>query len=65
MEAPQDYVFILRAWQEGGRWRWSLMRTGDTDRLGFSDLDSLYLFLSSLTEGPEDADEDILDRPVD
>lgn len=63
MEASQNYLFILRVWQEGDRWRWSLMRTDETDRLGFSDLDSLYLYLSSLTEGSEEADEDILDRP--
>ncbi|MFN2224541.1 MAG: hypothetical protein PVJ75_09240 [Chloroflexota bacterium] len=65
METPRGYVFILKAWQEGDRWRWSLMRTGKTDRLGFSDLDSLYLFLSSLTEGSEEADENVLDRPGD
>ena len=65
MEPPIGYMFILRAWQEGDRWRWSLMQTGKTDRLGFSDLDSLYLFLSSLTEESEDADEDVLDQPGD
>ncbi len=65
MEVSESYLFILRVWQEGDRWRWSLMKTGETDRLGFSDLDSLYLYLSSLTEGSREADEDILDRPGD
>ncbi len=41
------------------------MRTGKTDRLGFSDLDSLYLYLSSLTEESEITDDDALDQPGD
>jgi hypothetical protein len=57
MEASKDHLFILRVWQEGGSWRWSLLKTGESDRLGFPDLDSLYLYLSSLTMGSAQADD--------
>ena len=57
METSSSYLFILRMWYEGGQWRWSLKRAGEPDRLGFPDLDSLYLYLSALTEGSIEADE--------
>lgn len=57
MEASKNYLFLLRAWNEGGNWRWSLLPTGESDRLGFLDLDSLYLYLSSLTQESMEADE--------
>jgi len=57
MEPSESYVFILRGWQEGSEWRWSLLSSGDRRRLGFADLDGLYLYLSSLTIGEEEEDK--------
>jgi hypothetical protein len=49
MDKAENHLFILRAWQDGGAWRWSLQDNDKNERLGFPDLDSLYLHLSSLT----------------
>ena len=42
-----------------------LDETGEPDRLGFPDLDSLYLYLSSLTERAIKADQSNSDPPGD
>jgi hypothetical protein len=63
MEASKNHLFILRAWQEGSEWRWSLMKIGEPSRLGFPDLDSLYLYLSSLTTGSMEVDRDYPREP--
>lgn len=54
MQENSDYLFLLRAWPEDGRWRWSLMRSGAAERIGFPSLDELYLYLSTLTSGADD-----------
>lgn len=57
MESSRDYVFILRGWQEGSEWRWSLLSSSDKRRLGFADLDGLYLYLASLMLASEEDKE--------
>ena len=53
MSPQENCLFTLRCWGEDGHWRWSLKRVGDETRIGFPDLDSLYLYLSRLTESGE------------
>jgi hypothetical protein len=53
-----SYLFVLRAWSEDGRWRWSLLENGATDRVGFPSLDELYLYLASLTAAMDDEQGD-------
>lgn len=53
MNMQETYHFSLKCWGEDGRWRWSLKKSDQEDRIGFPDLDSLYLYLSRLTEGDE------------
>lgn len=54
MDTTRNYLFLLRTWQEGSEWRWLLQQASTEERLGFSDLDALYLYLTSLTsEQPE------------
>lgn len=55
MDASEDLLFVLRGWREGNTWRWSLVRSTDQQRLGFADLDSLYLFLAAQTAGTGEA----------
>lgn len=55
MPKSSSYLFILRAWSEDGRWRWSLLQSGAADRVGFSNLDELYLYLSAAVSGANDA----------
>ena len=57
METTENCLFILRGWSEGGEWRWSLQENGKSDRLGFPDLDSLYLYLASLAQASAAAGE--------
>lgn len=54
MEKNSSYLFILRAWSEDGRWRWSLLPNGEAERIGFPNLDELYLYLSAVTSGSDD-----------
>jgi hypothetical protein len=57
MTQQDNYLFTLRCWGEDGHWRWSLKKSGEGTRIGFPDLDSLYLYLSRLTEGDESRPE--------
>jgi hypothetical protein len=57
MKPSRNHLFVLRAWLEDGRWRYSLMRSGESERIGFSNLDSLYLYLSSITQEPGQASQ--------
>lgn len=47
------HVFVLRAWHNGIAWRWSILTNDEPERLGFADLDSVYLYLASLTTETE------------
>ncbi len=53
-EENSSYLFLLRAWSEDGRWRWSLLPNGAAERIGFPNLDELYLYLSAVTLGSDD-----------
>lgn len=52
MKNRHSYIFTLRVWTDGEMWRWSLKQPGSSEPIGFADLDSLYMYLSALTETP-------------
>lgn len=58
MPKNSSYLFILRAWSEDGRWRYSLLENGAADRVGFPSLDELYLYLSELTSAVDDEQDE-------
>ena len=64
MTQQDTFLFTLRCWGEDGHWRWSLKKAGEDDRIGFPDLDSLYLYLSQLTEGELQKTEIAPDAPA-
>jgi hypothetical protein len=57
-EAQCDYhAGLLRLWREGagGAWRVSLQPIGSAQRLGFADLEQLFVYLQKLTADTPDA----------
>ena len=55
---PSPYTsYILRTWQEGSTWRYSLEEVGGGKRHGFASLDELVAFLLARAVLPSSADE--------
>lgn len=52
------HAFLLRCWQEGKEWRFSLSEVaGEQRRLGFPDLDALVAFLRREVMGERKQDK--------
>ena len=55
-------AYLLRCWQEGSAWRYSLEEVGNGKRHGFATLDEFVAFLLSLqmqAAGKEQTQDDI------
>lgn len=57
-EATSSYIsYILRSWQEGSHWRYSLEELGSGKRHGFASLDDLVSFLLARSIDRERSEE--------
>jgi hypothetical protein len=59
-----DHARLLRLWREGagGAWRASLQDAGSGERLGFADLERLFVYLRQLTGDTPDAGDTAITR---
>lgn len=46
---PSQQSYLLRLWPEDAQWRASLQQVATNERVGFADLQSLFLFLQAQT----------------
>lgn len=57
---PSTYTtYILRCWQEGAAWRYSLEEVGSGKRHGFASLDEFVAFMLARATPPESGMEAI------
>jgi hypothetical protein len=64
---PSNYIaYLLRCWQEGDSWRYSLEEIGTDKRHGFATLDEFVSFLLALSNQPKKSEklEDDVDPPL-
>jgi len=58
VRTPATYTtYILRCWQEGANWRYSLEEIGSGKRQGFAGLDDFVAFLLARTGQPDLSDK--------
>ena len=57
VERPSTYIaFLLRCWQEGSTWRYSLEEVGTGRRHAFATLDELFSFMLTRSVLPGDVE---------
>ena len=55
---PSNYTaYLLRCWQEGVSWRYSLEEIGSGKRHGFASLDEFVSFLLAMSMQPETSEK--------
>ena len=59
MMYPREYstytTYILRCWQEGSNWRYSLEEVGGGERYGFASLDEFVAFMLARATTPAES----------